>query len=500
MSEAERWLIEDVDGMPDGVVRLTLVALRPPIFPPIACSGCPSRPNVARRSPRPSRRPSAPRIRARATAVSRATSRWHARPTLRSARGRSSVLPERIDATDGWMQALRAYRDLAAIQDIAVYRTPVDLIARRMICEILGEAGRKDDLAREAAALSRDLFGQRWLLDRAAWELAAADVARFTGALPTTGDRRALSTALDWAYAEWRQLPSSGRRTVIADDTTVTMVWRRSGAELRAVAMTAAVVDRWLRVALERELPAPVHVSLVTESGRLVAGESPEAGGHPISLSTSESGLPWTLLVGSADTSQVDAEMTARRRVLGAGVAALVLLLAGGSYLLWRVVQRELAVARLQTDFVAAVSHEFRTPLTSLRHITGLLEESDELPPGRRQSLYSILSQSTERLHRLVESLLDFARLEDGRKPWILQAVDVSGVVTDLVTSFRNEHAGVEIDLDIPERGAVGVRGRRRGADARAVESPGQRREVLAGRSASLACPCGRTRVASPLP
>jgi signal transduction histidine kinase len=46
------------------------------------------------------------------------------------------------------------------------------------------------------------------------------------------------------------------------------------------------------------------------------------------------------------------------------------LLLGGGSYFLWRVVRRELAVSRLQADFVAAVSHEFRTPLASMRHVT----------------------------------------------------------------------------------------------------------------------------------
>ena len=79
-------------------------------------------------------------------------------------------------------------------------------------------------------------------------------------------------------------------------------------------------------------------------------------------------------------------------------------------------------MARLQTDFVATVSHEFRTPLTSLRHVTELLEEDDGLPPGperaRRQVFYAALSRNTERLHRLVESLLDFSRMEVGKKPW----------------------------------------------------------------------------------
>ena len=84
---------------------------------------------------------------------------------------------------------------------------------------------------------------------------------------------------------------------------------------------------------------------------------------------------------------------------------------------LWRIVQRELAVARLQAEFVSAVSHEFRTPVTSLRHTIELLQENDEVNPERRQSFYAVLARSTDRLHRLVESLLDFGRMEAGRRP-----------------------------------------------------------------------------------
>jgi signal transduction histidine kinase len=122
---------------------------------------------------------------------------------------------------------------------------------------------------------------------------------------------------------------------------------------------------------------------------------------------------------------------------------------------------------------------EFRTPLTSLRHITGLLEESDDLPPGRRQSLYGVLSQSTERLHRLVESLLDFARMEDGRKPWSLRPLDVSALVAEVVASFRREHPDVTIHCDAPNDVDIVVQADA-DAGARVVEPPRQRGEILA--------------------
>jgi hypothetical protein len=140
-----------------------------------------------------------------------------------------------------------------------------------------------DDLARERSALVRDLDGQHWLLDRAAWELAAADVTRFSGVLPDARDRHILSEAVDWISAEWRRLPNSGRRTITVDNSPVTIAWQTSGTGFKAVVVTTTVVNRWIRAALERELPSPVRVSLVTESGDLVAGEKLDAAGRPVS-------------------------------------------------------------------------------------------------------------------------------------------------------------------------------------------------------------------------
>ena len=175
-------------------------------------------------------------------------------------------------------------------------------------------------------------------------------------------------------------------------------------------------------------------------------------------MPSTETGLPWTLLVAT-DSASGQRDFENRRRLLTTGLAAIVLLLAGGGYVLWRLVQRELAVGRLQTEFVAAVSHEFRTPLTSLRHVTELLEEGDEMPRERRQSFYAVLGRNTERLHKLVESLLDFARMEDGRKPYDLQPVERGDSATTVVTDFtRDLTAGappVDLDLDDPHRSLV---------------------------------------------
>lgn len=63
--------------------------------------------------------------------------------------------------------------------------------------------------------------------------------------------------------------------------------------------------------------------------------------------------------------------------LLSAGFALMLPVIAAAGYFVYRAVGRELSVARLQSDFVAAVSHEFRTPLSAMRHFTEMLEEGE---------------------------------------------------------------------------------------------------------------------------
>jgi len=220
-------------------------------------------------------------------------------------------------------------------------------------------------------------------------------------------------------------------------------------AEAVALAIAPSVLRRWTERAIADDVNGAMRLSLLAASGELLTGPQPTSGSAAVTAS--DTGLPWTLVLSPGMASSASAELANRRRLLSAALALILLLLVGGASFAWRVMQRELAVARLQTDFVSAVSHEFRTPLTSLRHVTELLEEHDDVPRERRQALYEALGRSAERLHRLVESLLDFARMEDGRRPYDLQPVDAGVLAAAVVADFQKEVAshGVAIDLEI---------------------------------------------------
>jgi signal transduction histidine kinase len=327
---------------------------------------------------------------------------------------------------------------------VAVHGTPADLLARRAIGQVLEGAGRVAELEAHAASLASDLAAGRWLLDRPAWELAARDIQKWTG-WSASRERVALSVAVEWVVEQaGGRLHGTGHRLVTLEGAPITVLWREGADGLRALAIPPSLLDAWVESTSGQADGAVVRIGMLDDAGQAIAGVN--TGGTPrIIRSSVETRLPWTLVFTPAGPDLADGELATRRSLLTAGLIALVALLVGGSYLLWRVVQRELAVGRLQTDFVAAVSHEFRTPLTALRHIVELLQESDEMPVARRQSFYSVLVHSTERLHRLVESLLDFSRMEHGSKPWDMREVDIQELVGRAVVEFRREHAAAAL-------------------------------------------------------
>lgn len=348
-----------------------------------------------------------------------------------------------------WDDALRAYHELARVDEVVIEGAPASLQARRAACAVLADARRTEDLARQATQLEKDFLAGRWAIDRPAWELTIADLERWTGRSLTTPSDRVVFSAV--AEAIWSDGSDAKRPVVDAGHRVVTVLYgtRQDGTKV-ALAISPDVVRLWADRAMAGNAATVRQVNIVAPSGDRL---NPERAVHTATtrIAESESALPWTVLVEIETSSSTANDLGHRRRLLSAALAAMLLLLGGGSYFLWRVVRRELAVARLQADFVSAVSHEFRTPLTALRQLAELLQESDDVSPARRASFYEALGRNTERLHRLVESLLDFGRIESGRQRYDFQPLEVAPVVSGVIEDFRREVAarGIAVDLHI---------------------------------------------------
>jgi signal transduction histidine kinase len=327
-------------------------------------------------------------------------------------------------------KALQTYDALAAVREATVDGVPAELAARRARCRVLQITGDRVRLAGEASALRDGLLSGRWRIDAGTFEQYLHETAGWLGTSVSASDaaeRLAAAAAYIWAHrASARPEP---QRALQGD---VVLLWQAADNGLVAlVAGPAFQEQQWLEPAMAA---ASLKPSQVTHTSRRTPADS-GAGVSGIVRAADVSGLPWDLVI-APDVTDLGRD---QRRLMTAGLTVLILLVLSGGYVTTRAISRELAVARLHADFVASVSHEFRTPLTSLRQFTDLLRGPAEPPTDKRRRFYAAQARATERLQRLVESLLDFRRMEAGAHRYERRQVCATTLVKKIVEDVRPE-------------------------------------------------------------
>jgi signal transduction histidine kinase len=182
-----------------------------------------------------------------------------------------------------------------------------------------------------------------------------------------------------------------------------------------------------------------------------------------------ETQLPWTLYIATAQGA-AETGVIARERFLLLVTVLMALILIAGAYFIARAIRSEAEVARMQSDFVSAVSHEFRSPLTSLRQLSEILALGRVPNEDRRQVYYETLVRETVRLQRLVEGLLNFGRMEAGVRRFRFEETDAAQLMASVAAEFEpqiramgrhielaNDADSCTIDAD-PEALAVALR------------------------------------------
>jgi signal transduction histidine kinase len=361
-----------------------------------------------------------------------------------SAAGESLILrAQDLRRQKRFEDALETYSRLARLPPSVVEGVPTDLFARWARCDLLASLGHREESAQEAKALLDDLHGGRWALTRDVYETNRIDAAAWAGVTLSSelSPAERLAAAADEIFVDRPVLDRARaalneRRLVPAPDGYGVAIIRTVPA--RTVAFVAlpsfverewlAAEQRWLRGQnMERRLQdQAAGTAAATDLARLPAYES---------------GLPWTIAVSTTDVAAELAAITGRRNMWLLAFAALGMLILAGAATAVRAVSNELAVARLQSDFVSAVSHEFRTPLTSLRQIGEVLQDDRVTTEHRRQSYYSSLLRQTDRLQRLVEALLDFGRMEAGAARYRREPIALDQLAQDVVSQYLDEAA-----------------------------------------------------------
>jgi signal transduction histidine kinase len=148
-------------------------------------------------------------------------------------------------------------------------------------------------------------------------------------------------------------------------------------------------------------------------------------------------------------------EKDVRRWEMGtlAVIAFIDLMLAAGLYLVYSNVRREVHLARLKSDFVANVSHELKTPLALIRLFAETLELGRVPNVDKARQYYRVINKESQRLTQLINNILDFSRIEAGRKEYRFSPTNVGRVVSEVVDAYRFqvEQQGFTLDLEVED-------------------------------------------------
>jgi signal transduction histidine kinase len=127
--------------------------------------------------------------------------------------------------------------------------------------------------------------------------------------------------------------------------------------------------------------------------------------------------------------------------------ATVLLLLGAGAGLLftYRAVVREIRLSRMKADFVSSVSHEFRTPLAAIEALLERLESGKVKDDEMLRRYYRASRHEVQRLTGMVNQLLDFSRLEEGRAQFSFETIDLIRLAEEAIQSFRDLGFGARL-------------------------------------------------------
>ena len=372
------------------------------------------------------------------------------RPMLLQRLARTLRKADRLD------EAARAYRDLQRLDTIWLGGLPSDLIAQSELCSLAARRSNVAELAARALALYRDLTGGKWLLDRPrylyysdccrSWcRESQVAVGEFNRLRMMEESKLALSHATE-------ELLNEPKRVLSGETEAHLAFWHSNPFTAVVLSESFLGLHWWPRVISTQG--EDIDAALYSTDGHALFGSPPtETPPFGIMQDVRIDGMPWRIQVWPSEPAAIYADMRQRQNLSMAILVFVATLLVFGSYITVRIVRRELEIARMRADFVSTVSHEFRSPLTGIRQLGEMLLDGRAIDERKQRSYFKMIVQESDRLTRLVENILDFSRMEEGRKEYRFEPLNTSRWLQRLVADFETEIAadGVAVERDIPE-------------------------------------------------
>jgi signal transduction histidine kinase len=183
----------------------------------------------------------------------------------------------------------------------------------------------------------------------------------------------------------------------------------------------------------------------------LLQSDNPGSGSMTVRTGFARNFPPWSLELYQQSPRLLETLLASRRGIYLYMFVLLASILIFGLSLTIRIVTHELELGRMKSDFVSTVSHEFKSPLTSIRQLAEMLQSGRIASEERRQRYYDVLVEQSERLSLLIDNILDFAKMEEGKRQFEFETVDMGSLLQELVATIqqRVSHDGFAVPTQI---------------------------------------------------
>jgi signal transduction histidine kinase len=247
---------------------------------------------------------------------------------------------------------------------------------------------------------------------------------------------------------------ASGLIPRFIDDKLSLLFWKRlaSGRIVGCVVEDAAARARILG-----RLPDVVSqgriLTVLDENGRPLvapAGQDSRDWRRPLVAREVSETLPrWEVAAYPADPGAMASQARSTRLMMAVLILALFGVIAAAGTWILHTLRSEMILARQKTTFVTNVSHELKTPLTSIRMFSEMLKEGRQPDPIKQRAYLGLMAAETGRLTRLINNVLDFSKMEKGKRAYARRRLDAGVLAEGIVEGerIRLEHDGFAVSF-----------------------------------------------------
>ncbi|MBN2415730.1 tetratricopeptide repeat-containing sensor histidine kinase [bacterium] len=210
---------------------------------------------------------------------------------------------------------------------------------------------------------------------------------------------------------------------------------------------------------------APVFCLIRDERGQLLAA-APKPESTPLLRTDLKDRFPpWSLEFYEQEQPWWETLLFSRHSIYVYMFILIGCLLLFGLILTYRTIHREMELTRIKTDFVAAVSHDIKNPLTSIRQLSEMLFSGRVPSDARRRQYYQVLVEQSERLKLLVNNILDYTKMDKSRNIFHFERINLAPVILKVITETQSRlldtrcmiHANISTDLPLVRGDAVAL-------------------------------------------